>query len=640
MASGIVESSQSGSDQSPQQQQGQGISRGKLVQRLLAASANLPAFINDLLTTQAVHVAGTEAAAFIIEPSQEGGFNLKTIAHIRPDSSSAETRAAAIAAFQEIVRPCVEQQKDGAIQIGADDPTAEPQFCLVTLLRSDGNIVAVSAVIARCRDLERAKQRLESMALVAGYFELFTLRRTSEQSRTIAQSHQHVLQLASSVATADGFESAGMSLCNELATRTGATRVSLGWVYGNNIKLKAMSHTEQFDKKQEMSVMLVKVMEECWDNGEIVQFEPGGTHGTNVTREAEILSRTNGGETILSLPLRRKDEVVGVITLQFAPNTKIAPQAATGLAVAVDLLAPQLYDRFQNDRWLITKAGVSSREMAKLAVGPKHMLAKLIILAVLALIAFLAAYRPMYHVTAGFVFDPVQKVSFSAPFEGMLKTVNVKPGDVVKAGDVLAEFDATDSKLKQAQYMSEAAAARQAAQAALADPEKTALALQKQEEAKSAEAQAEFFRQQVEKAQLRAPFDGTILTGDLREKVHSVFKLGDPLMEMAERTNLRAELSVPERDIQDVKVGAKGMLATTSLPNDKYPFAVDRIVPLPEAKEGGNYFKVYGHFEKTSPNWRPGMAGEAKIDVAKKPLGWIWVHRFTEWVEIKWWQLW
>src|SRR6185503_4421177 len=117
MSSGITESPQSGSDQS-QQQQGQGISRGKLVQRLLAASANLPAFVNDLLTTQAVHVAGTEAAAFIIEPSQEGGFNLKTIAHIRPDSSSPETRAAAISAFQEIVRPCVEQQKDGAIQIG------------------------------------------------------------------------------------------------------------------------------------------------------------------------------------------------------------------------------------------------------------------------------------------------------------------------------------------------------------------------------------------------------------------------------------------------------------------------------------------------------------------------------------------
>ena len=185
------------------------MSRGKLVQRLLAASANLPAFINDLLHTQAVHVAGTEAAAFIIEPSQEGGFNLKTIAHIRPDNSDAETRAAAISAFQEIVRPCVEQGKDGAIQIGGSTTAAEPQFCLVTLLRNEGNVVAVSAVITRCRDIERAQQRLTPMQLVAGYFELFTLRRTSEQSRTIAQSHQHVLQLATSVATADGFESAG-----------------------------------------------------------------------------------------------------------------------------------------------------------------------------------------------------------------------------------------------------------------------------------------------------------------------------------------------------------------------------------------------------------------------------------------------
>ena len=45
------------------QQQQQGASRSKLVQRLLAASPSLPAFLNDLLTTQAVVVAGTEAAS-------------------------------------------------------------------------------------------------------------------------------------------------------------------------------------------------------------------------------------------------------------------------------------------------------------------------------------------------------------------------------------------------------------------------------------------------------------------------------------------------------------------------------------------------------------------------------------------------
>ena len=74
-----------------------------------------------------------------------------------------------------------------------------------------------------------------SMELVAGYFDLYVLRRQSEQSQIVAQSHQHVLQLATAVATAEGFESAAMNLCNELSTRTGATRVALGWVKGQDV---------------------------------------------------------------------------------------------------------------------------------------------------------------------------------------------------------------------------------------------------------------------------------------------------------------------------------------------------------------------------------------------------------------------
>src|SRR5687767_5246412 len=217
------------------------MSRSKLVQRLLQASANLPAFLHDLLHTQAVTVAGTEAAAFLIEQA-EGGFALRPVAHIRPDNSSQEVRTAAVQAFAELVQPCVAQGKDGAIEIPGSGEV-EPQFALVTRLRSEGEVVAVSSVITRCRDVERAQQRLQSMLLVAGYFDLYMLKRTCEQSRSVAQSHQHVLQLATSVATSEGFKSAAMNLCNELATRAGASRVSIGWVKGEHVKVKALSNT-------------------------------------------------------------------------------------------------------------------------------------------------------------------------------------------------------------------------------------------------------------------------------------------------------------------------------------------------------------------------------------------------------------
>src|SRR3954447_20676189 len=108
MASGIVESQNQGSGQQ-QQQQGVG-KRSKLVERLLDASANLPAFMKDLLGTMAVTVAGTEAAGFLIERGAEATADgaaasagpqtgLRVITHIRPDDSDDEVRQAAIKAF-------------------------------------------------------------------------------------------------------------------------------------------------------------------------------------------------------------------------------------------------------------------------------------------------------------------------------------------------------------------------------------------------------------------------------------------------------------------------------------------------------------------------------------------------------------
>ena len=258
----------------------------------------------------------------------------------------------------------------------------------------------------------------------------------------------------------------------------------------------------------------------------------------------------------------------------------------------------------------------------------------------IAALVTLIVYKPMYHVTASFAFDPVQKVSFSAPFEGMLRKVHHVPGDKVEAGDVLLEFDTTDLELKKLEAESNANRSRQEAIKFRADPEKRAEQLMAEADQRANEALAKFYQSQIDKAVMKAPFAGEVLSGDLREKVLATFKLGDPLMEMAERKDLKAKIIVAERDIQDVKVGAKGKLATSSLPNDKKPILVERIVPLPKAQEGGNFFEVYATLLETDPNWRPGMAGEAKIEVGNRRLGWIWVHRFTEWVELKWWQLW
>jgi len=168
------------------------------------------------------------------------------------------------------------------------------------------------------------------------------------------------------------------------------------------------------------------VMEECVDQEQIVQFDPTGQESSdNVTRDAALLSRNQGGHSVLSLPLRQHSEIVGVVTLEFLPGHQPSQTVARGLAVAVDLLAPQLYDRHANDRWLITKMGLSVKEGAKVLMGPKHMLPKLITFSVAAVIIviFQPLWQPMYHVSAPFEFAPISPHSVSAPYDGYIAKI-------------------------------------------------------------------------------------------------------------------------------------------------------------------------------------------------------------------------
>jgi hypothetical protein len=89
--------------------------------------------------------------------------------------------------------------------------------------------------------------------------------------------------------------------------------------------------------------------------------------------------------------------------------------------------------------------------------------------------------------------------------------------------------------------------------------------------------------------------------------------------------------------VQMVKVGQRGELATRSLPSQKFGFTVDRIVPLGNVKEGGNTFRVIAKLDAVDPNWRSGIVGEARLEVEKKPLIWIWTHRLVDWVRLQVW---
>ncbi len=265
------------------------------------------------------------------------------------------------------------------------------------------------------------------------------------------------------------------------------------------------------------------------------------------------------------------------------------------------------------------------------------MIAKTLSVVIPAAIVFICLFRPMYHVSAPFQFDSVDKRRLDAPIDGYIKQVLVKPGDTIKAGQVLLSMDTSDLQLKLADSNAEAAKYQAEYSKDAADPEKQADAAIAMAEKQASLADSKLYQDQIDRAQIKAPFDGVVLKGDLTDEVLAPKKQGDELFTVAATSGLRANLAVSDRDIQELKVTQIGYLATTSLPTEKFKFTLNRIVPLGEPKEGENIFTVYAHLDQTSPEWRPGMAGEARVEVGKRRLIWIWTHKLVDWFRLKLW---
>jgi multidrug efflux pump subunit AcrA (membrane-fusion protein) len=158
-------------------------------------------------------------------------------------------------------------------------------------------------------------------------------------------------------------------------------------------------------------------------------------------------------------------------------------------------------------------------------------------------------------------------------------------------------------------------------------------------EEKEATAEADLYQLQINDAEIKADLDGVIIRGDnLEEKNGLAVKKGDILMEVARSGELRDELAVSERDIQELREHVqKGTLATSSFPSEEFHFTIDRIVAPGEAKEGDNVFKVYATLDQKASWMRPGMAGEAKVNVEHRRLVWIWTHRLVDFLKLKLW---
>jgi multidrug resistance efflux pump len=150
-------------------------------------------------------------------------------------------------------------------------------------------------------------------------------------------------------------------------------------------------------------------------------------------------------------------------------------------------------------------------------------------------------------------------------------------------------------------------------------------------------AEKELTQQQLQKIVLTAPFDSVVIEGDLSQMLGSPVERGDMLFKIAPLEGYRIILKVDERLISYVKVGQKGMLTLSSMPDRKFMLTVQKITAVAKADNNENIFRVEANLDNVPDLLRPGMEGIGKINTGRQNLLWIWTHELIDWLRLWFW---
>ena len=487
-------------------------------------------------------------------------------------------------------------------------------------------------------DEHRAREAAIRLELVAGIPADFEYRRSHQHYRTPAVTLADVLDLMVLINSEEKYLAAGMTLCNELAARYRCLRVSLGWIQSEYVRLQTVSHMERFEKKMDAVQSMESAMEEALDQDEEIIL-PKPSQSTAVVRDHKSYAQAQGAPYLVSLPIRLGTQPVGVLMCE--RSVEAGPFGSAdikGLRLACDQSARRLADLKAWDRWLGARMVASVRKCLGGILGYEHTLAKLTGILLCVLMAVLIFGKWDYRVEAPFHLKADTLGYMPAAFDGYIDQTYVDPGDSVCKGDLLLVLDTSELLIQESnaianrvRYAREAEKFR--AQNSLAEMK---IARAKEEQALS---QLEMVRYRLDHSELRAPFDGIIIEGELKEMLGAPVRKGDILFKIARLDSLYVEARVEERDIYEMKTGLTGQIAFVSRPEMTFPVTIQEVFPAAESGQEGNIFKVRtALIEQAGSWWRPGMSGIAKIDLGKRPLIWILTHRTVDFLRLAlWW---
>ncbi len=501
-------------------------------------------------------------------------------------------------------------------------------------IKEGDRTLAVVALLMTPRP--QSRQNVVLQLLQWGGFWLESLSQLSDGIQQEASSFTQ--SLLGTVLQHTNSNKACMEIASQLAVRLGCDRVTIGMKRGVIVRTECISHLASFDSRTQLVRRLEAAMEESLDQNLMIQVPQPANADTAINQANRDLSQHHSNSAILTVPLQGLHKGFGAIVFEREARKPFDADTVQWCESVLAALAPVIELKRFEERPLTLKVRDSARGFLSSLFGPKYLKLKITAMAMSACIFLAAIINGNYQVSAPVTIEGAISQVIASPIGGFIKSSDVRAGDLVKEGQLLATLDDRPLQLELKKWQGEENKIKKAYQEALAKRAKTELSILRAK-ADQIDAELSLVQERIERTELRAPYAGYVASGDLSQSLGAPVEIGDVLFEVAPLEAYRAVIEVDERDMAGITESNTGEVVIAAMPGDPFNFQVEQIVPMAVSGEGNSFFRVEASFENTSTELRPGMEGIARIDIGERKLLWIWTHKLIDRINLWLWSM-
>jgi RND family efflux transporter MFP subunit len=406
------------------------------------------------------------------------------------------------------------------------------------------------------------------------------------------------------------------------------------------VRLRAVSGTLEFDPEDPQIAELNQVLQ--WASL-LQQPELITQHGEEISSEREATQAKfrryfpqSGMRGFYAVPLADDEGRVGVLSFEssdpdFLTSAHLEMIKVLASQATVALRNASLYKEVP---FIGVLQPLVERKRKFLALEKHRRIT--ITVAAAATVLFLALFPLPLRVDGPATVAPGRSARIGVDVDGIVKQVNVREGDPVRKGTVIASLEDWDYRF--------ALAAAQAKRETAVTLMNRALAANDDTEAGIQQAQADYWtaevaraQQRLDRTQLRSPIDGVVATPHIETLVGRKLKFGDPFADVVDNSQVLVDVSVDQTDLALVAVGQKARIKLDGFPARTFEGAVVVVSPLARLDGDARTFFARVAVPNSDSVLRDGMQGHGKVSTGWRPAGQVFFRQPFNWIWSKLW---